>query len=69
MIIVFKLFQAVLLGILMLFSVMLMLVAGSFFIGFVAELFGFHSLAASMFMIQDTMWLRTKRWFFRYKGE
>jgi hypothetical protein len=48
MIIVFKLFQAVLLGILMLFSVMLMIVAGSFFIGFVAELFGFHSLAASM---------------------
>jgi len=69
MIILIKLIQAILLGLVMLFSVMLLIVAGSFFIGWIADMLGFKSLAASMYMVQESMWLRTKRWFFRYKGE
>jgi hypothetical protein len=69
MVILFKLIQAVLLGLVMLLSAMLMFVAATFFIGFIAELLGFKNLAASMYVLQESMWLRIKRWFFRYKGE
>jgi len=69
MIILIKLLQAILLGVVMLFSFMLLLVAAFFFIGMIAELVGAKNLAASMYMLQETMWLRTRKWFFRYKGE
>ena len=69
MIILFKLIQAIFIGIAMLFSLMLLLVAVFFFVGITAELVGANNLAVSMHMLQETMWLRTKRWFFRYKGE
>jgi len=67
MLIFIKLIQAILLGAVMLFSVMLILTALYFFVGMIAELLGFKSLAAGMYTLQETMWIRTKRWFFRYK--
>jgi len=69
MIILIKLIQAIFIGVVMLFSFMLLLVAAFFFIGMIAELVGARNIAASMYSLQETMWLRTKRWFFRYKGE
>jgi len=69
MIILIKLLQAIFLGVVMLFSFMLLLVAAFFFIGMIAELVGAKNLAASMYMLQETMWLRTRKWFFRYKGD
>jgi len=69
MIILIKLIQAIFVGAVMLFALMLLLVALFFFVGIIAELIGATNLAASMFMLQETMWLRVKKWFFRYKGE
>lgn len=69
MVILVKLIQAIFIGVVMLFSLMLLLVAAFFFIGMLAELVGAKNLAASMYFMQETMWLRTKRWFFRYKGD
>ena len=69
MIILIKLIQAILLGIVMLFSLMLLLVATFFFVGFIADLLGLQPLAEKMYSLQNGMWVRTKRWFFRYKGE
>jgi len=69
MIILIKILQAILLGAVMLFTLMLLLVATFFFIGMIAELAGAKNLAASMYMLQETMWLRTRKWFFRYKGD
>ena len=67
MIILYKLIQAILLGIVMLFSIMLMAVAFSAFAGFIAEMLGLAPLAEKFYEAQRTMWDRIKRWFFRYK--
>ena len=65
--ILIKLIQAIVLGLLMIFSVMLLIVAGAAIVGFIAEMFGFTSVAEASQSVQRTVWLRTKKWFFRYK--
>jgi len=69
MAILIKLIMAVLLGVLMILSAMLLTVAATFFIGFISEMLGFTNLAELMFKAQKITWERTKRWFFRYKRE
>ena len=51
----------------MIFSVMLLIVAGAAIVGFIAEMFGFTSIAEGAQSVQRTVWLRTKKWFFRYR--
>ena len=65
--ILIKLVQAIVLGILMVFSVMLLSVFALAVIGFIAEMLGFSTFSEKMYEAQRTMWNRIKRWFFRYK--
>lgn len=67
MIVLYKLLQAMLIGVVMVFSAMLLIVATLFFVGFIAELFGLTEISARAYSLQKTVWLRVKIWFFRYK--
>lgn len=65
--ILIKLVQAVLLGIIMVFSLMLMVVAGAAFVGFISHMLGLTTISEKSFEVQRRTWLKTKVWFFRYK--
>ncbi len=63
-----KLLAAIGLGILMIFSSMMIVIVGTTFIGFIASIAGLDTLSKSMYNIQVKVWERTKRWFFRYRS-
>jgi len=64
-----KLLMAILLGVLMLVSLMISVIFALFIIGYLAQLFGLNNLADAAFEGQRRVWLKTKQWFLRYKGE
>ena len=65
--ILIKLLQAIVLGIIMVFSVMLLAVFTFAIIGFIAQMFNLSAIAEKMYKLQQDMWLRIKKWFFRYR--
>jgi len=66
--ILYKLIAAIMLGIVMLFSAMMMIVFATFIIGFIAQQLNLNQLADAMFNVQKHVWVKTKQWFFRFGG-
>lgn len=64
--ILYKLLAAIVLGVVMLFSAMLMIVFATFIIGFIAQQLNLNQLADAMFNIQKHVWSKTKQWFNRF---
>ena len=62
-----KLFQAIVLGIIMVFSVMIITIFALAVTGFIMEMLGFKETSKKLFDAQNTMWIRMKRWTFMYK--